>query len=146
MSRSTTTRTVLLVPAVAAALLAAPPAHASQPVTAFGGVWIGGWGATTATVCAYGEVDDGAYIAGVWTFTVVGLRADGLPSTDMSTPHVGPTFGDCLTVTTGALLACVKGTLTYVGAGTADVTTVAGLVGVRTAATTPFAIQYTTSG
>ena len=127
-------------------LLLATPAHASQPVTAFGGVWVGGWGATTATVCAYGEVDDGAYVAGAWNLVVAGARADGLPPVAVSVPHVGPTFGDCLTVTTGALLAGITASLTYVGAGTADVVGVAGLVGARSTATSPFAISYTASG
>lgn len=137
---------VALTSTAAAVLLGASPAVASQPVVAYGAAWVGGWGATTATVCAYGELDStSTYVAGVWTLTVVGVRADGLPPVAASFPRTGRTFGDCLTVTTGAVLAGFTGTLTYTGAGTGDVTTVAGVVGARTAATAPFDVQYAVS-
>lgn len=146
MTRTTTTRMTCVATAALALLAAASPAAAHQPVSAFGAVWVNGWTAATATVCAYGEVDDGAYVAGIWTLTVTAVRADGVPSAAVPRTHVGPTFGACVTVTTGALLAAVTGELTYIGAGTGDVTAVAGVVGARTTATAPFAISYTTSG
>ena len=152
MTRTRTRSRILSVTGAALAValldagLTALPAAATQPVTAFGGVWVASWGPATATVCAYGEVDDGTYVKGAWTFTVTGIRADGLPPAGVSAPYDGPTFSDCLTVTVGTVLVGVKGTLTLAAAGTGDVTTVAGVVGARTLATAPFAIQYTTSG
>lgn len=144
MSRTLLRSLVVLATTVFALAFAA--SAVAGPVSPYMAVWVSSSTATTATVCGFGSVDDGAYLTGVWTLTVTGVRADGLPIAGAAPVANGPTWGACVTVVTGALASTFNGVATFMGAGTADVTGSAGVVVVRTAATGLVPTHYTTSG
>jgi hypothetical protein len=135
----------LLAPATAAlVVLDAGRALAGFPLSPSITVRVTSWGPGTATVCAWGVVDDGTAVAGVWSFTVAGAAVIATPA-GAGPVGTGPSYYTCLTIATGATAAVFVATLTYTGAGTADPAGVGGLVGIRTSATTPGAVTYSTS-
>ncbi len=115
--------------------LGATAARAGVPVSPHGNVQVVAWDGTTARVCADGQVDDGLYVFGEWVLTIGGYAWNGsvtVPLVTFPVPrvHEGPTFYDCIDVpTTGTFPSGqFQMHLAYAGAGTMDVTGVAGLV------------------
>ena len=116
-------------------VVAAPPAVAGLPVVARGGVVIT-WTTTSFRTCASGFVDDGITTAGVWLFEIDGARVDGTPIRNTVIVSGGTFTERCFTVgTTTAAAGTFVANLTFVGAGTSDVTVVGGGVALWSPAT-----------
>jgi hypothetical protein len=124
-------RRTLLTASLVVVSLAGGTAKAG-PVSARGDVWVYSSSATSATLCAEGVVDDGAYLGpGEWRFVVRGVRSNGSRIEPGVAARSGAVFPrTCVAVSrAGQAYVAVTAHLTYVGGGTEDVMTLAGLVG-----------------
>ena len=133
------------VAAAAVAALAAPTAHAGEPALAYGDVLATYPTATSVKVCASGPVDDGGTGVGQWLVTGSGARPTGTAvALEPLTAARGAFPLTCRTFALGAS-GEVVGHLTFVGAGTSDVTGAWGVSVTWTPDTGPMRTHYYTN-
>jgi hypothetical protein len=120
-----------LVTAVTAAalLLATAPVASADPVSPQAVVWIDDWTGAYVTVCAYGDVNDGATTVGRWVFSVAVAVVDAIVPQYVYVED-GDTVLDCHTFYAGSPPdAAFTGTLSFGGIGVgSDAAGVAALV------------------
>ncbi len=116
-----------LLAGAAVLLAAAPPAAAGLPVLAQVSIDIlYTTSSPSFSVCVSGQVDDGTTILGEWVFEIDGARSDGTPIHHTISVS-GPTYSrPCEPVAkNGTEYGAFEVSLSFVAAGTSDVTTFA---------------------
>lgn len=104
----------------AAAVLASLHASSAQAAPlAEGDLTFSKPSATSLRVCASGRITGGAYVAGAWTFTITGVRADGSTWTHVPLPVQAPTLAStCAVLGTAGQNGAGWALLTFTGATT----------------------------